>query len=71
MVHRSVPRLCCRALLLALLATVRGVYVILEQPNSSAMRWYPDLVALGNLIRSRVDGRAWKDRFLLGTEDFV
>ena len=62
------PRLCARALLLCILATVRGVYVVIENPSGSAMRWYPDLVGTGELIRKYLGANSWFEQFLLGSQ---
>ena len=56
------PRLCSRACLLILLATVRGVYICLEQPMTSMMRFYPDLVATGEAISQHLG--VWKQQNL-------
>ena len=66
---QTLLRLCARALLLAVLATVRGVYVVLEQPNSSAMKWYPDLVGLKEALNSAFCTQAWQDHFLSETQN--
>ena len=62
-------RLCARALLLALLATVRGVHVVLEQPQSSTMKFHPDFKATANAISSMIGKSAWSSHFLLGPQN--
>ena len=57
-------RICSRALLLIALATARGVYFALEQPLSSTMRHFPDLVALGANIRKLL--KSWFEGSLSG-----
>ena len=60
-------RLAARALLLVVLATCRGVLVSLEQPASSTMKFFPDLVRTGKLINEHL-GSFWKDQFLSETQ---
>lgn len=61
-------RLLARSLLLALLATVRGVYVILEQPQSSRMGFYPDMVHVGNAVSKLLGRSSWNHHFLWGPQ---
>ena len=56
-------RLASRALMLLILATVRGVYCCLEQPSSSTMRFFPDLLQVGELIKERLAGE-WHEQTL-------
>ena len=62
----STVRLCARSLLLVLLATVRGVYCLLEQPQSSTMRYFPDMVAVGEMIQKLLGPETWQSQFLWG-----
>lgn len=54
-------RITCRALLLALLATCRGVYVFIEQPSSSVMKHFPYLTWMQRVIGQYVT--KWHDQF--------
>ena len=56
-------RICARALLLVALATCRGVYFALEQPQTSCMRFFPDFVALRVAIQ-KMFGCYWYEQFL-------
>ncbi|CAK8993448.1 unnamed protein product [Durusdinium trenchii] len=56
--------LCSRALLLLLLATVRGVYTVLEQPGTSTMRYYPDLKAVAAAIQKHLGGKSWLTQYM-------
>ena len=60
--------LCSRALLLLLLATVRGVYTVLEQPQTSTMKYFPDLIHVGKAIRALLGHKTWDHRFLWGPQ---
>ena len=62
-------RLCSRVCLLIILATVRGVYICLEQPLSSSMRWFPDLVATGEAIQEKL-GMWWEQSLYLPQKEF-
>ena len=53
--------------MLIVLATARGVMVSLEQPNSSRMKYLPDLVRTGKLINKHL-GKIWIEQFLSGTQ---
>ena len=57
--------MCSRAILLAILATCRAVYVTIEQPSSSQMRYYPDLVETGDRIKQLIG--FWREQYLPGT----
>ena len=59
------PRMCSRAMMLVIIATARAAYVALEQPNSSQMKNYPDLVFTGKRIQDLIG--YWKDQFLPGS----
>ncbi|CAK9052676.1 unnamed protein product, partial [Durusdinium trenchii] len=54
-------RMCSRAMMLVIIATARAAYVALEQPNSSQMKNYPDLVFTGKRIQDLIG--YWKDQF--------
>ena len=60
------PRLCSRACMLILLATIRGAYTWLEQPCTSSMRYFPDLVAVGEAIKKHLN--MWGERTLSGPQ---
>ena len=45
--------LACRALILALIATCRGAWWVLEQPSTSCMEWLPCFQALLKLTSVR------------------
>lgn len=45
------PRITSRMCLLLLLAFVRGVYYMIEQPQSSAMKWFPYVVYLQKVAK--------------------
>ena len=60
--------LCSRALLLLLLATSRGVYSLVEQPQSSTMKYYPDLIHVAKAIQSVLGRLTWDRRFLWGPQ---
>ena len=62
-------RLAARAFLLVVLATCRGVMVSLEQPGSSTMKFFPDLVRTGKLINQQL-GSFWKEQFLSDTQSY-
>lgn len=49
--------------MLAILATCRGVYMFIEQPASSTMKWFPDLVQTGKLVNKHL-GNIWREQFL-------
>lgn len=53
--------ICVRALLLLILATARGAYVVLEQPASSVMKFMPDFVATAKLIQKHLG--LWNEQF--------
>lgn len=55
-------RICCRALLLIILCTARGVYAKLEQPASSVMNYMPDFDSTGALISDHLG--MWREVFL-------
>ncbi|CAJ1425207.1 unnamed protein product [Effrenium voratum] len=60
--------ICSRALLLVVLATARGVFVALEQPASSTMKFFPDLVRTGKLIKKHLGADYWDEQFFwMGT----
>jgi len=59
-------RICSRALLLVALATCRGVYFALEQPNSSTMKFFPDLLLLGKNIKKLLN--CWYVQYLPGAQ---
>lgn len=61
-------RLAARALLLAIIATCRGVYVTIEQPSGSRMQFFPDLVRTGKLIAKHFGHDFWKEQFLPGAK---
>lgn len=58
------PRLLSRALLLIALATVRGVYAVLEQPLSSTAKFYPDLLHVASAIQRLLGGHQWLRQFV-------
>ena len=62
----AIFRICVRALLLLILATARGAYVVLEQPASSVMKFMPDFVATAKLIQKHLG--LWNEQFLFDTE---
>ena len=50
--------------MLVVIATVRGAYVALEQPSSSCMKFFPDLVAVGAAISKCINPTLWQEQFL-------
>lgn len=66
--HLLSPRICSRVFMLIILATVRGVYVSLEQPSSSTMRWFPDFVNTARLITKHLGNNIWRESFLSKTQ---
>lgn len=63
------PRIASRALLLVVLATARGCYTLLEQPSSSMLKFYPDLVRTGKLIATHLGG-IWNSVALSPSQTF-
>ena len=61
----SSPRIASRAVLLVILATARGVYATVEQPMTSMMKFFPDLVFAGELIGKYLG--VWREQFLPGS----
>ena len=57
-------RIAQRALLLLILATARGVYTVLEQPSSSTMAHFPELLMVAANIGKYVSCRLWRTQFL-------
>lgn len=55
-----------RAMMLAIIATVRGVYFALEQPSSSQMNHFPDLAETGARIANLIG--FWREQFLWGPQ---
>lgn len=55
-------------MLLLLLATVRGVYTVVEQPQSSTMKYFPDLLHVARAIGSVLGRHTWDRRFLWGPQ---
>ena len=60
-------RIAARAMLLVIIATVRGAYVCIEQPANSTMKYFPDLVRTGKLIQEIL--KCWRDQFLSGAQE--
>ena len=57
-------RICARALMLCIIATVRGAYMALEQPASSQMKHFPDFVHTAKRIQNLLG--MWKEQYLPG-----
>lgn len=62
-------RMAARAIMLMILATARGVYVLLEQPNSSTMRYFPDLMETQRRVQAEIG--FWSQQFLCGTQNQI